>query len=214
MKKLITFFLLSLTCGLFGQGSSYSYVDPCSKEVKTIQLSGTQLITVNFLGNLNSFSANDFQNGVFENWITQIATAAADQPCDELLTNTQTSQNMFITQNLISTLTSITASSSMIASNAISNSVSNSSNGGNSGGNNTSANNQQNTNTNGTGNNSQGNSSNRSTTQGGRTQQGTNQSNNPSTGGGGNQEGGTTNQPNNVSQGGSGQTQQSVDNPI
>lgn len=213
MKKIIAFFLLTLTCGLFGQGSSYSYVDPCSKEVKTIQLSGTQLITVNFLGNLNSFSTNDFQNGVFENWITQISNAAADQPCDELLTNTQSSQNMFITQNLISTLTSITASSTMSASNAISNSVSNSSNGGNSGGNNNSTNNQQNTNINGANNNSQGNSSNGSTTQGGGTQQGGNQSNNPSTGGGGNQEGGTTNQPNNVPQGGSGQTQQSVDNP-
>jgi hypothetical protein len=62
----------------------------------------------------------------FDAWINQITAAAADQPCDELLTNTQVSQNMFITQNLISTLTSVTAASTMTASNAVSNSVSNS----------------------------------------------------------------------------------------
>ena len=213
MKKFLFILTFLLTSNLFGQGFTYSYVDPCSKETKVLTLNSTQLVTVNYLGNINSFSQNDFLNGTFDNWINQIQTQAADQPCDELLTNTQSSQNMFITQNLISTLTSITASSTMTASNAISNTVSNSSNGNGSGGRRNSSNNQQNTTTNGTNNNSQGNTSNGSTTQGGTTQQGGNQSNNPSTGGGGNQEGGTTNQSGNVSQGGGGQTQQPVNNP-
>ena len=213
MKKFLFVLSLIFSTNLFGQGFTYSYVDPCSKETKVLSVNSSQLVTVNYLGNINSFSQNDFLNGTFDNWINQIQTQAANQPCDELLTNTQSSQNMFITQNLISTLTSITASSTMIASNAISNSVSNSSNGNNPGGNVNSTNNQQNTNSNGTSNNSQGNSSNGSTTQSGGTQQGGNESNNPSTSGGGNQEGGTTNQSGNVSQGGSGQTQQSMNNP-
>ena len=149
MKKFLFVLSLIFSINLFGQGFTYSYVDPCSKDTKVLSVNSSQLVTVNYLGNINSFSQNDFLNGTFDNWINQIQTQAANQPCDELLTNTQSSQNMFITQNLISTLTSITASSTMIASNAISNSVSNSSNGGNSSGRRNSTNNQ-NTSNNGT----------------------------------------------------------------
>jgi hypothetical protein len=151
-------------------------------------------------------------NGTFDNWIGQIQTQAANQPCDELLNNTQLSQNMFVTQNLISTLTSITASSTMTASNAVANSVSNSTTGNSSSrrANRNSSNNQQNTNSNGTTNNSQGPSSNSSSTQSGGTNQGTSQSSTSTNGGGSSQEGGTTNQSNNVPQGGSGTSQQSV----
>jgi hypothetical protein len=212
MKKILLVVSTILTSTLFGQGFTYSYVDPCSKETKVLSLTSNQLVTVNYLGNINSFSQSDFLNGTFDNWISQIQTQAANQPCDELLTNTQSSQNMFITQNLISTLTSITASSTMTASNAVANSVSNSTTGNSSSrrANRNSSNNQQNTNSNGTTNNSQGPSSNSSSTQSGGTNQGTSQSSTSTNGGGSSQEGGTTNQSNNVPQGGSGTSQQSV----
>jgi hypothetical protein len=211
MKKLLVILSLVFTSNLFGQGFTYSYVDPCSKETKVLNVTSNQLITVNYLGNISSFSQSDFLNGNFDNWINQIQSQAANQPCDELLTNTQSSQNMFITQNLISTLTSITASSTMTASNAVVNSVGNSNSGnGNSRRGNNSSNNQQNMNSNGTTNNSQGNSSNNTSSQNGGTNQGTNQSSSSTNGTGNNQEGGTTNQSNNVPQGGSGTPQQSV----
>jgi hypothetical protein len=216
MKKIITTLFVVMSTFIFGQGFTYSYVDPCSKQIKTLLVTNNQAITVNYLGNINSFSSNDFINGNFDLWVNQITAAVADQPCDELLTNTQVSQNMFITQNLISTLTSVTATSTMTASNAVANSVSNSSGGGNAGGkknnSNSSAtsNNQNNSSTNGTNNNSQGNTSNGSTTQGGGTQQGGNTSGGSSTTGGNNSQGGTNNQSGGVSQGGSGQTQRGV----
>ena len=160
MKKILTTILVLTSSYLFGQGFTYSYVDPCSRQVKTLQVTNSQAITVNYLGNINSFSSTDFTNGTFDAWVNQITAAAANQPCDELLTNTQVSQNMFITQNLISTLTSVTVASTMTASNAVSNSVSNSnsqSGGSRRGGNNNSTNsnntspdNQSNTSTDGT----------------------------------------------------------------
>ena len=216
MKKIITTLFVVMSTFIFGQGFTYSYVDPCSKQIKTLLVTNNQAITVNYLGNINSFSSNDFINGNFDLWVNQITAAVADQPCDELLTNTQVSQNMFITQNLISTLTSVTATSTMTASNAVANSVSKSSGGGNAGGkknnSNSSAtsNNQNNSSTDGTNNNSQGNTSNGSTTQGGGTQQGGNTSGGSSTTGGNNSQGGTNNQSGGVSQGGSGQTQRGV----
>jgi hypothetical protein len=218
MKKIITTLFVVMSTVLFGQGFTYSYVDPCSRQIKTLQVTNNQAITVNYLGNINSFSSNDFINGNFDLWVNQITAAVADQPCDELLTNTQVSQNMFITQNLISTLTSITASSTMTASNAVANSVSSSTssrknnregNKNNSNSNSTS-NNQNNSETDGTNNNTQGNTSNGSTTQGGGTQQRGNSSSGSSTSKGNNTQGGTNNKPTGVSQGGGGQTQRGV----
>jgi hypothetical protein len=223
MKKILTALLVVTSSFLFGQGFTYSYVDPCSKQTKVLSVNSSQLVTVNYLGNINSFNQNDFLNGTFDNWINQIQTQAANQPCDELLTNTQSSQNMFITQNLISTLTSITASSTMIASNAISNSVSNSSNNGNSSGKRNSANNQNTSNngtTNQSNNTSSGSLSSSSTTTNGGTQSGTNTGSSQQSGGGNNtqgegnkQNGGNPSGAGNSTEGGSGQAQPSVNNP-
>ena len=216
MNKIIFLIILFfITTSVFGQqGFTYSYVDPCSKTVKTIFISSGQSVTINYLGFLGTFSQSDFQNGVFENWVNTVSQQATNQPCDELLTATQTGQNQIITQNIISTLTSITAASSM-STNTLATSVSNTTTSSSNGPrrNRNSTNNQQNTTSNETSNNSQGNSSNGSTSQSGGSQQGGNESNNPSTSGGSNQEGGTPNQSGNVPQGGSGQTQQPVTNP-
>jgi hypothetical protein len=211
----LLFFIVSLfiTTSVFGQqGFTYSYVDPCSKTVKTIFISSGQNVTINYLGFLGTFSQSDFQNGVFENWVNTVSQQATNQPCDELLTATQTGQNQIITQNIISTLTSITASATM-STNSLASSVSNtttsSSKSGGGRRNRNSTNNQQN-NGNGTTNNSQGSTSNSSSTQSGGSNQGGNQSSTSTNGGGSNQEGGTTGQSNNVSQGGGGSSKQPV----
>jgi hypothetical protein len=101
-------------------------VDPCSKKTKTIYISGNENVTVNYLGYINTFNRNDFQTGAFEGWIQSVQVQAAGKPCDEMKTQTQKSQNMFITQNLISTLTSVTAASTMTVANASSSALSNS----------------------------------------------------------------------------------------
>jgi len=132
MKWIFSILILLVSSVCFGQGFSYSYVDPCSKKTKTIYISGNQNVTVNYLGYINTFNRNDFQNGAFEGWIQSVQIQAAGKPCDEMKTQTQKSQNMFIAQNLISTLTSVTAASTMTiastSSNALSNSVGNASN--------------------------------------------------------------------------------------
>lgn len=133
MKWLLTILTLLVTSTVFGQGFTYSYVDPCSKKLKTIYLNSNESVTVNYLGVIGSFTQSDFQNGVFSSWVQTAQTQAASQPCDELKTQTQTNQNIFLTQNIISTLTSITAASTMniatgnMMSNALGNSTSNSS---------------------------------------------------------------------------------------
>ncbi len=222
MKKLFFLFTFFLTMNLFGQGFTYSYVDPCSKLTKTIFITNNQNVTVNYLGFISSFSQSDFSNGTFDNWISQIQVQAANQPCDEMKTQTQTTQNSIITQNIISTLTSVTATSTMSVSsvgNSLSNSVDNSSS-NNSSSPRRGSSNRQNNGNNQSNNTSSGTVSNGSTTQNG-TPNTTGNSGSGSTNGGGNSQNGETSSQNggNTSgsgvstQGGSGQTQPSVNNP-
>jgi len=222
MKKILIILSLLFSSNLFGQGFTYSYVDPCSKKQKVINITGNQNVTVNYLGFIGSFSQTDFANGTFDNWITNVQVQGANQPCDEMMTQTQTTQNMIITQNIISTLTSITAASTMSVSsvgNSISNSVDNTSS-NNSPSSRRGSSKRQNNGTNQSNNTSSGTVSNGSTTQNG-TPNTTGNSGGGSTNGGGNsqqgettnQNGGNTSNSGNSTQGGSGQTQPSVNNP-
>ena len=223
MKKLLFILTLLLSVNLFGQGFTYSYVDPCSKLTKTIFISGNQSVTVNYLGFISSFTQTDFSNGNFDNWISQIQVQAANQPCDEMLTQTQTTQNSIITQNLISTLTSITAASTMSVTSvgsSISNSVDNASSNNSPSSRRGSNNNNNGTTTNQSNNTSSGSVSSSSTTTNGGTQSGTNTGGSQPSGGGNNTQGEGTNQnggnssgSGNSTEGGSGQTQPPVNNP-
>lgn len=222
MKKILIILSLLFSSNLFGQGFTYSYVDPCSKKQKVINITGNQNVTVNYLGFIGSFSQTDFANGTFDNWMTNIQTQGANQPCDEMMTQTQITQNMIITQNIISTLTSITATSTMSVSsvgNSISNSVDNASS-NNSPSSRRGSSNRQNNGTNQSNNTSSGTVPNGSTTQNG-TPNTTGNSGGGSTNGGGNSQNGETTSQNGgnssgsgvPTQGGSGQTQPSVNNP-
>lgn len=126
----------------FGQGFTYSYVDPCSKKLKVINIpNANSSVTVNYLGYVNTFTKDDFDNGSFAGWVGDLSTKYASAPCDEIKTKTQVSQNTVLTQNIISTLSSVMAVSTMTVASSIgsmsagglSNSVDNSSSGESSG---------------------------------------------------------------------------------
>ena len=138
MKWIFSILLLSVSSISFGQGFTYSYVDPCSKKLKVINIpNANSTVTVNYLGYVNTFTKEDFDNGNFAGWVGGLSTKYASAPCDEVKTKTQVSQNTIITQNIISTLSSVTSVSTMtvastigsMSSNGLSNSVDNSSSG-------------------------------------------------------------------------------------
>jgi hypothetical protein len=218
MKGLLTVLLLFFVTSLLGQGFTYSYVDPCSKKLKTLYVNNNQNVTINYLGQTNSFSQQDFTSGAFDNWISTVQSQASSSPCDEVMTYQQRFQNMVVTQNLISTLTSVTATSTMNMSSALGNSVSNSSS--NSEPKRKDKQQSKNNGTTNSNNPSSVNLQNGSTTQGGTTNSGGGQNNPQPTTGGSNSSGETNSQnsgnPSNTtnpSQGGSGQTEPSVNNP-
>ena len=142
MKWIFSILLLLVSSTGFGQGFTYSYVDPCSKKLKVINIpNANSTVTVNYLGYVNTFTKDDFDNGSFAGWVGDLSTKYASAPCDEIKTKTQVSQNTILTQNIISTLSSVMSVSTMTVASSIgsmsagglSNSVDNSSSGDNGG---------------------------------------------------------------------------------
>ena len=120
MKWIFSILLLLVSSASFGQGFSYSYVDPCSKKTNTVYIpSGQGSVTVSYYGVSSTFTQADFQNGVFSSWMYTVS-AASSQPCQGLTTETQTKTNTIITNNIISTLTSVTAAATMSVTSSIS----------------------------------------------------------------------------------------------
>jgi len=136
MKWILSILVLLVSSSVFGQGFTYSYVDPCSKKLKVIQIpNANSTVTVNYLGYVSTFTKDDFDNGSFAGWVNGLSAKFASAPCDEIKTKTQVAQNTIITQNIISTLSSVTSVSTMtvassvgsMTSGGLSNSVDNSS---------------------------------------------------------------------------------------
>jgi hypothetical protein len=118
-KTLIFLFLLSiLAVKGFTQNYTYSYTDPCTHVVKTIQVPSTG-ITVTYYGQIHIFQPQDFTNGNFTSWTQSVYSSFGGiNPCASIVglpTIISISQNTAI--NLISITTSITSIYDMLGSN-------------------------------------------------------------------------------------------------
>ena len=118
-KTFIFLFLLSiLAVKGFTQNYTYSYTDPCTHVVKTIQVPLTG-ITVTYYGQTHIFQPDDFSNGNFSSWTQSVYSSFGGiNPCASIIglpTTISISQNTVI--NLISITTSITSIYDMLGSN-------------------------------------------------------------------------------------------------
>ena len=126
-------FTILLSTSIYAQSYTYSYVDPCTKMLKSVTIpSGQANIQVTYYGTVGTFSQADFMNGTFNSWMNSVSSINSNKPCDAVATATTTTTNMIVTQNIIATLTNITSVSMMAAdlsnniANMTSSSVSNS----------------------------------------------------------------------------------------
>ena len=205
----IFFFILSFT--VKGQTFFYSYVDPCSGKSKELTIPyGQNNVTVDYYGNVNTFNANDFNSGVFQSWMQNIAQTNSNNPCSSVAVIVTNNINMMVTQNVVSTVMNITALTASLS--GLSSDIASITGGGNmaaaldnsengDGGskddnkNDTKPNGGSSTTSNGSGNNSQAQ---------------TNNGNSNGTAGGSTQTGGTSQQSSNTTSAGSTTTQPSV----
>lgn len=117
MKKFIVLLVLLLPLAVLGQSTvNYSYNDPCTGKVKNLTFQDNQAITVNYLGNVQSFNYNQLNNGELEKWVNNIAQINSSSPCEAATTAIVTSTNLVITNNIIATLTNVTSVATSVGS--------------------------------------------------------------------------------------------------
>ena len=115
MKKLkpilILLFVLFTSVKAIGQTLTYTFIDPCTKEVTYFSIpiqSGTGT-TIFFLGQQGYFTANDVASGAFATWINQsYADYRKVSPCG--VQQGQVTQNQITSQIIGSTIQSVVGS--------------------------------------------------------------------------------------------------------
>lgn len=125
------------------QTYNYSYTDPCTGNLKTIVVPINGNVTVAYYGELGSFNANDFTNGNFEAWASNIFNQyGQDSPCSQIVglgtavnVTQSTTLNVMGILNSLSTIASLTGGATNVLGGAVG-SVSNSSGDGESNNNN------------------------------------------------------------------------------
>jgi hypothetical protein len=123
-NKIISIILILFTMsglGVKAQSISYSYVDPCTKEIKSINVSGlngTLPIVMNYYGQVKTFTPTELQNGTFDSWANSVYNEyGKGNPCAQIGIQTITTNVLNVTNNIVnnvvslgSMLTSITSS--------------------------------------------------------------------------------------------------------
>jgi hypothetical protein len=185
LRNILFFFILTLTYNVSAQQTYvYSYIDPCTGVLKNINVPSNG-VTVNYFGQMSTFQPNDFNDGTFNQWATNVYNSFGNNnPCGSLLgVSTVIDVAQTTALNTINILSSLSALSDIQSSAFNSNAVTITTKSSNKKG----KNNKQDQNSSSqSGGTTQG-----GTTQGGTTQGGTTQSGG-TTQGGTNQSGGTT----------------------
>lgn len=108
MKKWILLFSLFSALTSWGQ-YTYTYTDPCTLVLKSVYVPAGGGVVVNYFDNHNTFTANDFSSGVFDNWIAQVSQQNSNSPCESVttaivnnITNVTVANTLTVVTNVIS----------------------------------------------------------------------------------------------------------------
>jgi len=108
MKQWILLFSLFSALTSWSQ-YTYTYTDPCTLALKSVFVPAGGGVMVNYFDNHNTFTANDFSSGVFDNWIAQVSQQNSNSPCQSVttaivnsITNVTVANTLTVVTNVIS----------------------------------------------------------------------------------------------------------------
>ena len=111
VKILLLFCTIGL--GLKAQSFTYSYTDPCTKELKFISADMNTPIIISYYGQVKAFSYTELQDGTFDAWLSSTFTNfSTSKPCEGVLTTTTTTTSTNTVMGLVNsvmTLNSLTS---------------------------------------------------------------------------------------------------------
>lgn len=106
--------MIFLVCGRVSSQTKYSYTDPCTGNIKTIQFDGNT-VPITYYGQIKSFTPDELRLGDFERWAQGISqTFGNSNPCGSIVgipTVIDVTQSISI--NFMSVLNSLSALSDM-----------------------------------------------------------------------------------------------------
>jgi hypothetical protein len=118
VKSFIFAILLCIVPSLVkAQTYVYSYADPCTGNIKTINVPANG-VTVTYFGQMNTFSPADFTNGTFNNWANSVYSSfGGNNPCGSTVGVSSTvSMAQNSAMNTLSIMSSLSAISDIASS--------------------------------------------------------------------------------------------------
>ena len=109
----------------FSQTWNYTFTDPCTLNQQTITNTVGQSIALNYFGNVQSFTENDFTNGVFDDWINNITQINSSSPCEgitQVIVNNANSTVVATTLTVVTNIMSVMGGSMLPPAESINNS--------------------------------------------------------------------------------------------
>jgi len=122
-------FIILILCMISGlsvkaQSISYSYIDPCTKKTKNINVSninGSLPIVMNYYGQVRAFTPTELQNGTFDNWANSVYNDyGKGNPCEQIGIQTITTNVLNITNNIVNNVVSLGSMLTSITSTGVS----------------------------------------------------------------------------------------------
>ena len=105
-NKIITILLFLAPLVSYGQWS-YTFTDPCTLTQQTINMGSSNSIALNYFGNVQTFTQNDFTNGTFDSWMALVTQANSGSPCDGVTQVIMNTTNSAVVQNTLTVVTNI-----------------------------------------------------------------------------------------------------------
>lgn len=95
---------------LKGQSFTYTYVDPCTKDLKTIYADMNSPIVIVYYGQAKTFSYQDLQSGTMELWMNdQYNKYKTTSPCQGAAVTTTTTTTTNQTMNIVGSVMNLTS---------------------------------------------------------------------------------------------------------
>ena len=108
LKIKILLILLVIGLPLCGQSFTYSYIDPCTKEIKYVNADMSAPIMIAYYGQVQTFTYDQLSNGVFDAWMNNIYNQyKSTSPCQGAVVTTTTTNTSNQVSNIISNVTNL-----------------------------------------------------------------------------------------------------------
>ena len=108
LKTKILLILMIIGLPLSGQSFTYSYVDPCTKNIKFINADMSAPIVIAYYGQIQTFTYTQLSDGTFDAWINNIYNKyKTTSPCQGVLTTTTTITSTNQVSNIIGNVTNL-----------------------------------------------------------------------------------------------------------